>query len=309
MLIAFNRPKPFARVLDNLVAAHGIFERDIVVYVDGPRNEGDKGLCDQVVEIAERSRADLPRISVVRRNRNLGCRGNVVSAVSEVLEKYGHAIIVEDDVLVSHTFLDYMDAALAFYRDDSRIWSVNAWRNRFVHVPKSYAHDLYLSPRMLCWGWGTWKDRWEKVDFDLTDWSVCGNQPVLRARLDAAGVDLRRMLQLQYEGVLKTWDVQCCYHVVKNGLFCVEPRFPLTKNIGSGVAPTHCVDEDAIVSHAKYYDFTPQLVANLEPDERLLQEFPHALFDPSLSTRICRRFMRLLLRFSPRHDLPVSVVS
>lgn len=302
LLIAFNRPEPFERVLTNLVAAHGVTERDVFVYVDGPRNDDDKVRCDRVADVVERFRAQLPRLAIVRRDRNLGCRVNVVKAITEVLETHGRVIVVEDDVLVSHTFLDYMDAALELYHGDPRIWSVNAWRNRFVHVPASYGRDVYLTPRMTCWGWGTWKDRWEGVDFDLADWPTLGNTPAMRTRLDAAGVDLQRMLQLQYDGQLNTWDVQCCYHVVKNGLFCVEPRLPLTKNIGSGVDPTHCIDEDTVVSHAAYYDFRPQLVANLDPDERLLRQFPHALFNPSLVARIHRRLFRHFLRYTSRHD-------
>ena len=309
VLIAFNRPDTFARVLANLAAAHGVSERDVYVYVDGPRGEGDRALCDQVVDVAERFRDQLPRLSIIRRECNLGCRENVVASISEVMEKQGRAIIVEDDVLVSHTFLDYMDAALEFYRDDQRIWSINAWRNRFVHIPPSYKHDVYLTPRMLCWGWGTWKDRWEGVDFDLTDWPTRGEQSEMCAMLDGAGVDLHRMLQLQYEGVLDTWDVQCCYHVAKNGLYCVEPRFALTKNIGSGVVPTHCIDEDPVVTHAAYYDFSPRLVSGLGPDFLLLRQFPHALFNPSLTVRAYRRLLRWMLRFTPRHDVPVPVES
>ena len=304
ILIAFNRPEPFRRVLVNLAAAHGIQDREIRVFVDGPRNESDRILGDQVASVAESFRATLPKMTLVRRERNLGCRENVVRSVSEVMDSCGRAIIVEDDVLVSHTFLDYMDAALDLYADNPRVWGINAWRNRFVHVPASYPNDVYLTPRMLCWGWGSWKNRWNQVDFDLSDWPVQGKLEAMHAMLDAAGVDLHRMLQLQYEGVLKTWDVQCCYHVVKNGLFCVEPRYALTKNIGSGVNPTHCDDEDPLVSHAAYYDFTPRLIADLQPDAELLRQFPHALFNPSLSVRVWRRLLRVLFRYLPQQNQP-----
>ncbi|MGX9080149.1 hypothetical protein ACWTQY_30250, partial [Klebsiella pneumoniae] len=51
------------------------------------------------------------------------------------------------------------------------IFSVSAWTPR-IEIPASYPHDVYLSYRALSWGWATWADRWNKIDWDVRDYAA-----------------------------------------------------------------------------------------------------------------------------------------
>lgn len=317
-IFAFVRPLTFEKVLASLARCDDLTcggRRAGYVFLDGARTDGahggDAAKVAAVRELAERFKAErFPSLEIITRARNLGNVPNMRQGISQVLDAHGRIVVVEDDVLVSRHFLQYMDEALDTYRDDLRIWCVNGYRNRLVKVPRRYPHDVYLIPRNGAWGWGTWKDRWDAVDFALSDWPAYRCVPGNLEKVDRAGVDVKRMLDAQHAGQLHAWDVQCTYHIVKNGLWAVEPRLSMTKNIGFGTDGAHCTGENVLVSRAKYYDFSPRLPSPAElqpPPDSLARQFPYMAACPFPVTRIVRKVKRLLWRIGPRNDSPVPM--
>ena len=217
-----------------------------------------------------------------------------------------HIIVVEDDVLASRFFLRYMDAALERYAGDPRIWCVNGWRSRYLNVLARPSDDVALVPRNASSGWGTWRDRWCEVDFSIPGWEVFKADPASMARLVATGADLPGMMEDFWPGRPDVWDVPCTYHMVRHGLFAVEPRLALTKNIGFDGNGLHSRPGDVLLARAPFYDFMPSLPERLAPDPRYLAEWSRALCSLAPSVRIKRKFLRLLWRFGPRHDTPVG---
>ena len=264
VIFAFNRAEPLKTVLARLIKADGIFERDVIVYVDGARNESDATKIADVVNVAESTKnMALPRMEIRRREKNYGCQKNISSAISEVLNEYGKIIVIEDDVLVSKFFLRYMDDALDLYEHDARVWGINGHQCPYMRIPRTYHADVYLSPRNLCTGWGTWKDRWDKVDINISDWPDFISDSKNVERLNAAGCDIRRMLDSHYEGKLNSWALPCTYCMVKNSLFMIEPRYSLTKNFGFGIESVHNPSVEMAWLHQKYYNFLPHLEADI----------------------------------------------
>ena len=311
VIFGFNRPDAMTRVLDNLSRCEDLTgggARRGYVFIDGARGERDTdGVARTVGAVAGFRDRHFPRLEICARDVNFGCQRNIVTGLTEVLERHGRAIVIEDDVLVSRTFLTYLDAALDAYERDGRIWCVNAWRDRTVRIPPDYGHDVYLTPRNMSWGWGTWNDRWKGVDFELKSWPAFRTREEDMERLRAAGRDLPGMLDAQFAGRLRTWDVQCSYHMVRNGLYAVEPRLALTKNIGSGTDCAHCDKEDIAVLTARYYDFRPQLPDGLHADSRICDQFrDRGQRDPRRLHRLWKRILLSWWKRGPRHDNPLA---
>ena len=121
-VIGFLRKDVLEATLNNLAKADGVSERDIYVYLSAPRNDADKPKTDAVKRFVENYKQNvLKNITIVLRDKNEGAGKNIRYAVTETLEKTGKAIILEEDILVSKTFLKYMDSALDFYENDARI--------------------------------------------------------------------------------------------------------------------------------------------------------------------------------------------
>lgn len=313
-IFAFNRFETLEKVLDRLSKCDSLTcggERVGYAFLDGARDghAEDVKKISVVRELVERfKRKHFPSLKIVARPCNYGNTKNMPQGISEVLDRHGRIVVVEDDILVSRYFLEYMDEALERYESDARIWCINAWRNRLVRVPSSYPYDVYLTPRAMCWGWGTWKDRWKAVDFKMQDWVAFKADAANIERLDDIGIEMKWMLDAQYAGKLRAWDVQCVYHMVKNGLFAIEPRFALTKNIGFGLESDHCSIPNTDISTAAYYDFLPCLPKQIEPIRSIYRRYRHARFCPFFYERMKRKFMRIVRKvFS--HGYEPKVIS
>ena len=312
-LFAFNRPDTFSRVLDNLLKCEKFAgtegsRRSVYAFLDAPRNEADAPRCETVKRLAEDFRRNhCPQLEIVCRERNYGCAHNIPDGIQQVLDKHGCAIIIEDDILVSRYFLSYMDEALGLYADRPEIFCINAWRTPTVKVPRRYGHDVYLNNRNMCWGWGTWKDRFSAVDFMLSDYKEFVSDAKNMDAIDATGVGLRGMLDSQLAGRLGTWDVQCSYHMIKNQLWAVEPRLAMTKNIGFGGGVHAKGGRLYRGDPAKYWNFRPRLEREIEPEDKIVRQFRYAYFNPSIYVRAWRKLCRGIKMFSPLHDEPIDI--
>ncbi|MDI6716137.1 MAG: glycosyltransferase [Actinomycetota bacterium] len=140
-------------------------QSELYIYSDGPKHEHD---IEKVKEVRAylKTISGFKTITVIEREKNLGLANSIITGVTEVIDKFGKVIVMEDDLLCSRNFLSFMNKALDHYKDDKRIFSVTGL-NYPIKIPESYKHDVYLAYRESSWGWGTWKDRWDK-----TDWQV-----------------------------------------------------------------------------------------------------------------------------------------
>lgn len=309
VMIGYSRKSTLAKSLRRLSLCEELDGRPLRLYLDAPYRPEDRTKCEEMYGTAKEAReAILPNLEIVRRERNYGVPGNLLSAVKENLDQFGRVVFFEDDVCVSRTFLTYMDGALSVYENDPRVFCINGYQIPYLRVPKTYPHDVYLNLRNMAWGFGTWKDRWDAVDFDMKDWADFKKDETNLEKLARAGSDLRGLIEAQLAGQVHTWDVQCTYHMVKRGLYAVEPRRSLTKNIGFGGEAVHCGGKNSSITHQRYYDYKPRIVPAVLPDERILNQFRYALCDPRLEHRIWRKLKRVLWGMQRCHDEPVNLL-
>ena len=63
--------------------------------------------------------------------------------VSKVLKSKRSAIILEDDLLVSKYFISFMNEALIYYKDNTKIWSISGY-SPFLFSLKIYHDDVFF---------------------------------------------------------------------------------------------------------------------------------------------------------------------
>ena len=177
-------------------------------------------------------------IKIILREKNYGLADSVISGVTEVIEKFSKAIILEDDIVTSHYFLKFMNEALDFYENDENIFTISGY-NFPVSAPESYKQDIYISQRPSSWGWATWKNRWEKVDWNLVENPLLKSKKSLHSLLDKAGKDLAPMLLKSVEGKISSWAVRYSFTQIKNNAYCIFPLKSLAKNIGADATGTN----------------------------------------------------------------------
>ena len=100
--------------------------------------------------------------------------------------------------------------------------------------------DVYLNGRGQCWSWGTWKDRWEKIDWEIKDFEEFNNNTKKRKEWASFGHDLFGMLNSWKEGRLNSWWIRFSYNMFKLHRYTVCPTKSLVRNDGFGADSTHC---------------------------------------------------------------------
>ena len=218
VLFAFNRPDALRRSLTALAAADLAAETDLYIRLDGPRNGADAEKVAAVREIALGAQG-FRRVDVVWSEENRGLASSVISGVDRILEASETVIVLEDDLVVSRGFLVYMNEALRKYADDKRVFSVCGYTNRAT-IPGDYPYDAYFCPRSSSWGWATWRDRWQSVDWNPTPASLQKNALAFNRW---GGSDCAKMLRGWMEGRNKSWAIRFCYSQFLQGKTALFP--------------------------------------------------------------------------------------
>lgn len=239
ILFVFNRlehTKKTLQALKNNILAK---ESNLIIYSDAAKKKDDQKKVYQVRQYLK-SLSGFKRIKIIERKKNYGLAKSIKHGITEVIYKYKKAIILEDDILTSKFFLNFMNDSLNFYKNNKRIWHINGWNYpNFAHNKK----DVYTDRMMNCWGWATWKDRWDMITYDIDNIiNSFDKKKIFRFNLNQ-NEDFYSHLIANKENKIKTWAIFWQASIfLKNGL-CIRPSVSYTNNIGMDNSGTHCSNE------------------------------------------------------------------
>lgn len=244
VLFVYNRPRHTRQTLVALqknVLAH---QSRLIVYCDGPKPGTTKEELDnnEAVKSVVREQKWCSEVEVIERPHNYGLARNIIEGVTEVVNKYGKIIVLEDDIVTSPGFLKYMNSALNFYQNQARVMHISGY------LPKTSGWNKLPSTFFLgfmsCWGWGTWHSSWENL---ITDSNFLYNSILTRdGDFDKFNLDntipLSNQLRDNQSGKINTWAIKWMASIyLKSGL-CLYPNKSLVDNIGWDGSGVHSDD-------------------------------------------------------------------
>lgn len=239
ILFVFNRPDHTRRMLESLRQNEGIEEHEIIVFRDGPREQDIEKVneVDNLLGSIDFSKT----LEVIQSNENKGLANSIIEGVTNVLNKYGKCIVIEDDLILHRQFVQHIDEALNVYSNRKDIAGICGYTFPIKSVLKKTLNtDTFLLPRPASWGWGTWNDRWSEVDWEVTDFQNFKRQKKLQHRFNAkGGNDMTPMLIKQQMGLNNSWAIRWTYHHFKHNLNSVFFKNSLVNNIGNDGSGTH----------------------------------------------------------------------
>ncbi|MGE4312215.1 hypothetical protein [Desulfovibrio sp.] len=296
-VFAFNRPDHLRRTLDALAANDLAAESDVTIFCDGPRSEAETEKTTAVRNVAKAAQG-FASLTIVERDKNLGCAAAVIDGLTQMFAQQEKLIVIEDDILTSPYTLRYLNTALDKYADNPVIFNIAAWSPppSLMPVPPTYPYDAYCIPRFNCWGWASWRDRWQKVELAISDYELFKAQPTLQTAFNKGGRDLTPMLRAQMEGDLETWDILVDYARFKQGCVGLNPIRAYTTNIGMG-SGTHTVEFTTRFDN----DITqavpnPNLPEHIFVDDDIAHAYREACAPspPTLPVRVVNKIRRIL---------------
>jgi len=90
--------------LEALAANELASESDLFIFSDGPRNEQDEKGVHAVREYI-RTVKGFKSVHIVEHEKNQGLAKSLIGGITELCDKLGEVIVVEDDILTSPYFL------------------------------------------------------------------------------------------------------------------------------------------------------------------------------------------------------------
>lgn len=251
VLFVYNRPRHTKQVLEALSANALAKQSDLIIYCDGAKIDSTQTRKERINEVrsiidnlhdTNPTNKQFQSITIIKRPHNLGLADSIINGITEVIKQYGKAIILEDDIVVSPVFLDYMNASLEYYAKEPKVWSINAWN---YPIDSSDLGDTFFSRLTLCWGWATWRDRWQLYKRDI-DWILqnFNKNDISHINLDDYAKGYYGDFILNLKGTIKSWAIFNYLMCYKHSGLNLTPKIPYIKQIGFDGSGVHCGNED-----------------------------------------------------------------
>jgi len=235
VLFVFKRADSARRLIGSLLENKEASSTDLFIFSDGPRNENEVGNIAKVREYIY-SIEGFKSVNIKCAPVNKGLANSVISGVTSVLETYGKVIVVEDDLLVSSNFLQFMNQSLEYYKNNEKILSIAGFT---YPIKRRTCDDIYFTGRAGSTGWATWSNRWLDIDWDIKDFNLFKNSKADQRKFNRMGSDMSGMLNKQMQGKINSWAIRWCYYQFKNDLLTVYPTISKVNIFGLDEFATH----------------------------------------------------------------------
>ena len=246
VFFAYDRPDHTRQALESLHQNRLADESSLWIYIDGPKpgaSEASKAAIEEVKKVV-REKKWCKEVFINEAASNKGLIRANLDGVTKAVNEYGKVIAMEDDGLVSPGFLTYMNDALDFYENNSRVMHVSGYsRPEFDTV--DVQEPTYFFYHTTTWGWGTWKRAWDKFIFDPL---AVRNALKKKGNIHKLNMDdtfeFYWGLKAVAQGKFQSWNTLWHSIVFLNDGLCLYPRRSLVSNIGHDGSGTNCVPDD-----------------------------------------------------------------
>lgn len=292
ILFVYNRLEQTQQAIHSLLKNPLAIESDLYIYSDAPK---DLSTQKKVIEVRNyiHTISGFKNIIIIEREKNFGLAENIIDGVTEIINKHEKVIVLEDDLLLSPHFLEYMNTALELYEKDDQVACITAF-NFPLKYPQDFEDDTFFIKGADCWTWATWKRAWQKFEKDGTKLLAQIQARKLQKEFDIDGsYPYTKMLQDQIKGKNNSWAIRWYASAFLENMLCLYPSNSLVENIGYD--GTH-------FQNAQKDDFFGQISKNyIAPSKISLQENPiakHSLYlffktQNSLWHRIIKKLKRI----------------
>ncbi len=291
-LFTYNRLAETQKTVRSLQRNFLASESDLYIFSDGAKTQESEGKVQRVRDYLA-TIDGFKDIRIIESPTNKGLATSIIDGVSQVLQDTPKVIVIEDDLVTAPNFLDFMNQALHFYQNDSNVLSISGYTMDLPSLPGD--SDFYFGYRASSWGWATWKDRWDGIDWQVSDYISFRNNKNALAAFNRGGSDMTRMLANQMKGKIDSWAIRFCYHQFKNNQVTVFPTRSKLQNIGFGEDATHTAGTKRFYT---LLDETENRVFDFklftEMDAKLVAEFAQKF---SIRARLVDKIQRTFSKF------------
>ncbi len=208
----------------------------IIASIDGSDEATEKLVTKSINEFVVRH----PKMDIKFkiRQENLGLARHITLAISEVLDEYDQVIVVEDDIVLSQTFVNNMLKGFQLMKSNEEIGVVGGFSffaDNYFNLKRGKWRTSRYFP---AWGWGIGRKHWSGYELVIpSDYLAILNQSQTWQSLSKYR---KLMWTYRFKKVATdtpfTWDYQMQYMLFRQNLVTLLPTCRISDNEGFGSA-------------------------------------------------------------------------
>lgn len=237
----YNRPEHTRKALGALSKCRNIESCEFYLFSDGSHSDEAKSDVGATRKVLHQWAKDF-NARVLEQPRNLGLAKSIVTGVTDLCNQYGRVIVVEDDLIVSPDFLDYMIQSLDHYENENHVMQVGGFT---LSPPSGLTTDTFLLPVTSTWGWATWQRAWQHFSWEPVGLEIAKRDVEWLHRFNLNETcAFSSMLEDRIAGRNDSWGILWWYAVSRLNGLVVYPAQSLVWNGGFDGSGIHCGSSD-----------------------------------------------------------------
>lgn len=239
ILFVYNRLEHTQKTVEALKSNTLASQSELFIYSDGAKNEENIAKVNQIREYIK-TIDGFKKVTIIEAPENKGLSKSITFGVTQAVNDFEKVIVIEDDIVTSKYFLQFMNDALEEYKDDDKVGTVSGYLYPFGDVDSNF-----FLQQGSCWGWGTWKRSWDLYEFNgqkLLD-ELNSKGMAYKFDYDENGTFIS-MLEDEIAGKNSSWDIKLYATMFVNEKLHYFPQHSLAINIGFDNTGTHCGEWD-----------------------------------------------------------------
>ena len=196
VLFCYNRLDTLSQTVDALKKNFLARDSELYIFSEAAKNNSDIIEVDKVRAYVK-TIAGFKLVTVYEATENKGLANSIIYGVSKIFKEHNELIVLEDDLVTSPNFLNYMNDSLTRFKENQSVFSISGYS---FNLRTNFQSEFYFLNRGWSWGWATWKNRWEKTDWNVSDYESFSFDRESQRQFAKGGSDLNQMLKKQMKG-------------------------------------------------------------------------------------------------------------
>jgi hypothetical protein len=280
VLFVYNRPAHTRQTVEALQKNDLAKDSDLIIYSDAPKAPETAAAVREVREYI-RTINGFKSVAIVERETNYGLARSIIEGVTRLCEEYGRVIVLEDDLVASPYFLQFMNDALDTYEHEDRVMHISG----STYPIEAIKDETFFLRVPLCWGWATWNRAWRHFK-KSDDLMLKFDQAMRREFSFNNSFHYWEQFEANAKGSMNTWFVYWYAALFLRGGLALFPGKSLVRNIGMDGSGVH-----SGVSH----DF------DIEPCASAINVIPIPVVESRLAVKRHESFFRKTYSGYPLH--------
>lgn len=234
VLFTYNRLWHTQQTIESLKNNYLAKESNLYIFSDAGKTEVDQIKIEEIRNYLDQV-SGFKKVEVIKQNKNLGLANSIIKGVSKIVNKYGKIIVLEDDMVTSEFFLNFMNDGLNLYENEEKVACIHGYS-----YPIGAVEAPYFVRGADCWGWGTWQRAWNHFRED--------GKELIQELESKKLVDLFnhngafpyfKMLVDQTKGKNDSWAIRWKASAFLKNQYTLYYKESLVQNIGNDDSGTH----------------------------------------------------------------------